>query len=100
VQGGFTYDAAEVQRLVASQWFAVVGFSIGTQGPLSDLAKAIKAVREKSCNPSVRVLVGGRAVNDVADLCTILQADACTEDAREALRIATAFCPLEDSQHH
>lgn len=52
-------DAADV---AAKEWFGVVGFSLGADGHLEGLTKAIARVRTVSLNRKVGIMIGGSAI--------------------------------------
>lgn len=49
----------ELTRLVAKEWFALVGLAVSNDQQIPQLAAAIRSVRERSCNPALGVIVGG-----------------------------------------
>ena len=53
-------DAAEI---VSREWFSVVGFSLGSDLNVDELAKAVTRVRAQSLNPKVGIMVGGSAIS-------------------------------------
>lgn len=53
-------DAAEI---VSREWFSVVGFSLGSDLNVDDLAKAVTRVRAQSLNSKVGIMVGGSAIS-------------------------------------
>ena len=88
--GPFETDR-EVGRAVASQSVAVVGFSVGSECNLDRLTASIVAVRRKSRNPAVGVMVGGPLFIMRPELVGVVGADATAPDAAEALAMAQRF---------
>jgi methanogenic corrinoid protein MtbC1 len=69
-------STTELTRIVATQWFAVVGFSVGGDRQLDTLSKAIHEVRKTSQNRSVAIMAGGPAFVDQPELARRVGADA------------------------
>ncbi len=74
--------------VVAQEWVAVVGVTMGTLTTLNDVARTITAVRRSSFNPSVTVFVGGGAFNDEPELVARVGADAMAADGPTAVMLA------------
>ena len=49
---------SQIPSLMMSEWFAVVGLTIGSEKRTDDLAAIIRAIRQHSRNPSIGVMVG------------------------------------------
>jgi hypothetical protein len=77
--------------LLGVEWFDVVGLSLSSDVLLPALAAAVAEVRRVSCNPGIRVLVGGpyfaRSDGDAG----LVGADACAVDACLAPAAAEAL---------
>ncbi|MCU0626202.1 MAG: cobalamin B12-binding domain-containing protein [Gemmatimonadaceae bacterium] len=78
----------ELEQAVATRWYDVVGLAAAVQERIPRLAEAITAVRRRSCNPDVVVLVGGRAFSDRRALVEEIGADGWAPDAVQAPVIA------------
>ena len=76
--------AAAVRR----EWFDVVGFSAGSEARVEWLAPCIEAVRRKSRNRQLAVLVGGPAFLIRPTLVAEVGADATAVDGHDAPRLA------------
>ena len=74
--------------VVAQEWVAVVGVTMGTLAVLSDVARTITALRRASFNPSITVFVGGGAFNDAPELVARVGADSLAEDGPSAVMLA------------
>jgi methanogenic corrinoid protein MtbC1 len=74
---------------VRRNWFDVVGFSIGSERFLPDLAKIIRRVRRASRNRCIGVMVGGPLFHDRPEMVARVGADASAADASSAIAIAT-----------
>lgn len=66
----------ELTRIVGTQWFAVVGFSVSGDRQLDNLSKAIQEVRKRSQNRAVAIMAGGPAFTDRPGLARRMGADA------------------------
>ncbi len=74
----------ELVDVVHSEWFAVVGLSLGSEAKLDELASVIHAVREASRNGSIGIMVGGPVFIEHPEYVAIVGADATAADARLA----------------
>ncbi len=72
-------------RLVRSEWFEVIGFSVGSEARLDALATAIRQVRRASRNPAIGILVGGAIFHDNPSLVSRIGADGTAVDGRSAV---------------
>ena len=88
VTGGAWISQADVPALVASEWFDVVGFSLGSQLHLAALTEAIASVRHAACNQAIAVLVGGPLFGLHPEYMDGLGADGVSVDGREAPGLA------------
>ena len=78
----------EIGDAVAARWYDVVGLASALQERVPRVAEAITAVRRRSCNPDVVVLVGGQAFAGRRELVTEVGADGWAPDAVQAPGIA------------
>lgn len=81
-------DVAEAAEIVAKQWFAVVGFSLGSDVHVPSLAEAIRQVRERSLNPRVGIMIGGSAVTRHPELVAQVGADGTAANGPAAVVLA------------
>lgn len=88
--GGWTGNADGSIR-VSAEWFDVVGFSLGAEIHLQELADSISVVRRLSCNRNLKVLVGGPLFGYQPEVLTRLGADGMTTDGREAPLLAESL---------
>jgi methanogenic corrinoid protein MtbC1 len=75
-------------ELVQTEWFDIVALAVSRDDALLPLRHEIAAVRRKSLNPRVRILIGGHAVNEHRDAVKLLGADARATDPHDAVRVA------------
>ena len=82
---------AALAQLVREEWFAVVGFSVGSERQLDAVRAIVRAVRAASRNPAVGILVGGPVLRQRPALVHEVGADLTARDGPEAVRQATRF---------
>lgn len=88
---GHPLSESELLHSVGGDWYDVVGVSVACDTSLSRLKRELQAIRRGSRNPSVRVMVGGRAFDANPDLVRRVGADSTARDAREAPEAAAAL---------
>jgi MerR family transcriptional regulator, light-induced transcriptional regulator len=74
--------------MVSTQAFHLLGLSLVDERWLEALPGTIAAVRRASCNPDLRIMVGGRVFSAQPGLFAYVGADATAEDARLAVNTA------------
>ncbi len=88
VTGGAWFDGVDAATLVKTEWFDVVGFSLGSAGHLPELTASIAAVRHATCNRDIAVLVGGPLFGANPAFVGEVGADGMTIDGSEAPLLA------------
>jgi len=88
VWGEPNLSSEEINTLIFSQWFDVIGVSIGYVEQLKDLNEMIASLRARSMNPNVSFMVGGPLYNSHPELFDEIDADIKSADANEAIRMA------------
>jgi len=83
--------ASAYARLAETQWFSVLAVTVSDEAHLDGAARAIEAVRRRSANPSISVIVGGWALRGRPDLVARIGGDAMAEDGAGALLLANRF---------
>ncbi len=91
VTGGAWSEGVEASTLVSSEWFDVIGFSLGSEVHVAHLAASIAAVRHASCNREITVLVGGPLFGLHPEFVGEVGADGMTIDGREAPSLAESL---------
>jgi methanogenic corrinoid protein MtbC1 len=91
VRSGPAAGRSQLLGLVREEWFDVVGLSVASDRNLRGLPGCIRALRQASCNPDMRVMLGGRAVMDDPERTRFLGADATAMNAQEAISLAKVF---------
>lgn len=69
---------------VAKDWFSIAGLSIGSETEIPYLTSLVHKIRKASCNPDIRVLVGGPLLNVDPGITALVGADFGSSDARSA----------------
>jgi methanogenic corrinoid protein MtbC1 len=85
IWSGAPTTAAELNRIVRGHWFDVVGFSLAYEGRLEALRAGVRAVREASRNPCIRIMVGGPVFIENPEFVVQVGADAMALDGRQAV---------------
>ena len=78
-------NIAEPAEIVATEWFGVVGFSLGSDVHVEQLRDAITMVRERSLNRKIGIMIGGSAVSRDADLVNKVGADGTAANGPAAV---------------
>ena len=97
--GWDTWDApgaaeAEILSLVGREWFAVIGFSVGTPAQLPALTVLIRKVRRAALNRDVRIMAGGLPFIGHPERVVKVGADATAVDGRDAVERAEHLLEL------
>ena len=88
VGGGAWEAGADPVVMVQSEWFDVVGFSLGNVDQLDDLAACIKKVRAAALNKEICVIVGGPLFLSHPEYVGYVNADAASTDGAQAPELA------------
>ncbi|MEM9182486.1 MAG: cobalamin-dependent protein [Pseudomonadota bacterium] len=88
VQAGTSETVGAITQLVERQHFDVIGLSVSADRFVDDLGPIITRIREASCNPKLKVLIGGRSVAARDGLADELGADATAGDGHAAVAAA------------
>jgi MerR family transcriptional regulator, light-induced transcriptional regulator len=91
VTGGAWAEGADASLLVSAEWFDVIGFSLGAECQLQNLADTIEAVRHATCNRELAILVGGPLFGLHPEFVEKVGADGMTIDGREAPLLAESL---------
>lgn len=74
----------ELVRTLRDQWFTLVGISVGSEQQLESVAASIRAIRRRSRNRAIGVMVGGPVFVGQPDLAARIGADATAIDGLQA----------------
>ena len=94
VVGDPTLSVAAALAAAATEWFDVIGLSVGSECHVDAVASAILALRRASPNPALVVMVGGPIVSLRADFVERVGADATAADAATAVALADQLVRL------
>jgi MerR family transcriptional regulator, light-induced transcriptional regulator len=90
--GGGPWEAgADPVLMVQREWFDVVGFSLGNELQVDELAAVIKSVRAAALNKSICVIVGGPIFIERPEFVAYVNADAAATDGGQAPELAAAL---------
>lgn len=84
-------SAGDLTALMRSEWFDLVGLSVGSDLHVEALGSIILTLRRASRNPDVAVMVGGAILAGRPGLASEVAADFAAADAREAVERADAL---------
>lgn len=88
VAGGPWETALDAPAMVGTDWYDLVGFSLGGEVHLDPLRDCISAVRRSSRNRRVAIMVGGPIFIEHPEYLVHVGADALGTDGREAPALA------------
>ncbi|QJR35618.1 cobalamin B12-binding domain-containing protein [Gemmatimonas groenlandica] len=88
VMVGAPWSESDLLTMVGTEWYDVIGFSVGSESRLPLLKRDIRRIKSASRNPHVQFLVGGQVFSDDPSLADEIGANAIAGDAREAAPIA------------
>ena len=83
----------DLHGLARKQQFDVIGLSVGAERNLPQLGENIRSIRERSANPDVKVLLGGKIFSEQPELAPHYGADATGRDGRDAVEVLKRICP-------
>jgi MerR family transcriptional regulator, light-induced transcriptional regulator len=85
--------AAELTGAAAQNAYDLVALTISCDVPNERISNQIAAIRAVSGNNQLRIMLGGRAVNEQPELVQICKADAMAYDALSAVTLADQLVP-------
>lgn len=83
--------AGDIAALVRSEWFDLVGLSVGIDAHVQPVGSVILALRRASRNPAIGVMVGGPVLAERPNLVDEVGADFSAADARQAVERADGY---------
>jgi len=84
----FPASGSALEEMVASNWFAVAGLSLGSEVRIDELTGAIRSIRQGSRNRSIGVMVGGPIFLSHPELVAVVGADQMAANAQDAIERA------------
>jgi MerR family transcriptional regulator, light-induced transcriptional regulator len=86
---------SELCSKAAKQHFDLIGLTVSNDCPTAALGSLVRSIKAVSCNAQVRILLGGRAINEQPELVQICGADATAIDAPTAVALADRLIPAK-----
>ena len=93
------WGVTDAAALVESEWFDVVGFSLGAAVHLSALTDSVRRVRSATCNRDLIILVGGPLFGVHPEFVAQVGADGMSIDGHEAPVLAESLIAA-NTRHH
>lgn len=94
VQAELSGTADDIAEAARCNWFAVAGFTMGSEQMLDSLKATIEQVRQESRNPSIGIMVGGPLFTARPALALEVGADATAPNAPGAVLVAQKLFDL------
>jgi MerR family transcriptional regulator, light-induced transcriptional regulator len=88
-------STSELTAKYANQHYDMIGLTASIDCPTEAIVGLIKTIRSVSRNSSVKIMLGGRAVNDNPDLAAACGADGTATDAKAAVLFADRLVPTK-----
>jgi methanogenic corrinoid protein MtbC1 len=88
----------QINNLIFSQWFDVIGISVGYSEQLVGVNQLITSLRSRSMNPNVAFMVGGPLYSTDPELFDDIQAEIKSCDANDAIRQAEIIVGQKKNQ--
>jgi methanogenic corrinoid protein MtbC1 len=85
---------SQLTAKLANRHYDLVGLTVSCDCYTRELNSLVVSIRAVSSNPGVRILIGGRAINDHPALVDQCGADATATDATAAVAIADGLVPV------
>lgn len=90
---GTPWTDGDLLSMVGSDWYDVIGFSVGCEARLATVKRDIRRLKSASRNPNVQIMVGGPVFMEDPSLMEQVGAHAIASSAREAPLVARALLP-------
>lgn len=86
--------SSELTAKVARHRYDLVGLTVSCDCPSATLSGLMTAIKAVSSNPQVKLMVGGRAINERPELAVDCGADGTAVDASAAVTLADRLVPV------
>ncbi len=86
---------SELTGKFANCHYDLIGLTVSCDCPTGTLSGLVKAIRSVSTNPEIRIMIGGRVINEQPDLVEKCGADGTAVDAQGAVALADSLVPLK-----
>ena len=84
VASGNIHSPTNAVDMARSEWFDVIGFSVGSETRLDWLRDCIRTVRQVSRNKNVGIMVGGPVFSEHPEYVELVGADCTAADGKDA----------------
>lgn len=88
---GAPWTDSDLHSMVATDWYDVIGFSVGTESRLNVLRRDIRRLKTASRNANIQIMVGGQLFAEDPTMAEQVGANAIATDARQAPVIARSL---------
>lgn len=88
---GAPWTDSDLHSMVATDWYDVIGFSVGTESRLNVLRRDIRRLKSASRNANIQIMVGGQLFAEDPTMAEQVGANAIATDARQAPVIARSL---------
>jgi MerR family transcriptional regulator, light-induced transcriptional regulator len=86
---------SELVEKSAKEHFDMIGLTISCDCPRAAINSLVKTIKAVSPNPHIRIMIGGRVVNEQPELVEQCGADATAIDAPSAVALANRLVPIK-----
>jgi MerR family transcriptional regulator, light-induced transcriptional regulator len=86
---------SDLRAKYAVNHYDIIGLTVSCDCSTAQLTSLVTTIRAVSCNPEIRIMVGGRVINEQPDLANICGADGTAIDAPSAVALADLLVPVE-----
>ncbi|NJS13844.1 MAG: cobalamin B12-binding domain-containing protein [Sphingopyxis sp.] len=86
---------SELTGKIAGSRYDLIGLTVSCDCPTAALTSLVNSIRAVSPNPHVRIMLGGRVINDQPDLVELCGADGTALDATSAVALADRLVPVQ-----
>ncbi len=85
---------SELTGQFARHHYDLIGLTVSCDCPTATLTSLITTIRSVSSNPDIRIMIGGRVINERPELVGLCGADATASDAPSAVELGDRLVPL------
>lgn len=86
---------SELTGKFAKRHYDLIGLTVSRDCSTASLGSVVKTIKAVSCNPHIRVMLGGRVINEQPKLVDECGADGTATDAVAAVALADRLVPVE-----
>lgn len=86
---------SELTGKFAKRHYDLIGLTVSRDSSTAALRSMVKTIKAVSCNPHIRVMLGGRVINEQPELVDEYGADGTASDAVAAVALADRLVPVK-----